>query len=281
MLRESLPRPEDRLALGASLQVSPFCLGMVDGVDTVLAAFDVGVNFFFLSADMHWPLYDPLRRGLEQLLARGGGIRDHIVVAGVSYATQPEFCAAPFTELVDSVRGLERLDVLIAGGSYGYELDRRMPMYRRHREHAFCGARAIGSSFHDRTAAIAPLRDATLDLCLVRYNSGHVGARVDLLPHVSGRRALLYNFKSTLGFVPPARCDELGLDPQMWRPSITDHYRFVLSHPEFDGILCSLTAPSQVDELVAALDDGALDPDEQQHLELLSRLHAGSSELKP
>ena len=68
--------------------------GVRDGTGVSLSA-DHVFNFFFLSADMHWSLYEPLRRGLAALLARGGGIRDDIVVAGVSYVGQPEFCVAP------------------------------------------------------------------------------------------------------------------------------------------------------------------------------------------
>src|SRR5262245_12778537 len=99
--RTALARFNDRLTLGhQGLRVSPFCLGLTCDAATVPAAFDAGVNFFFLTADMHWPLYEPTRRGLADLLARGGGIRDQVVVAAVSYPTQPEFASMPFHELV-------------------------------------------------------------------------------------------------------------------------------------------------------------------------------------
>src|SRR5205823_1724956 len=71
--RLTLPRPTDRLPLGMTgLSVSPFCLGIVESPETIPAAFDAGINLFFLTADLHWPLYEGLRRGLEQLFARGG-----------------------------------------------------------------------------------------------------------------------------------------------------------------------------------------------------------------
>ena len=67
--RQRLPRFTDRLPLGdQGLAVSPFCLGMVREAVTVCAAFDAGINFFFLSTDLHWPLYENARRGLRQLL---------------------------------------------------------------------------------------------------------------------------------------------------------------------------------------------------------------------
>src|SRR6185369_15946426 len=111
----------------------PFCLGMTKSPETISAAFDAGINFFFISADMHWPLYEHTRQGLAELLARGSSVRDGIVVAGVCYPTQPEFCTVPFHELIAAVPGLNRLDVLLAGGAYGGEFERRWPIYRQHR----------------------------------------------------------------------------------------------------------------------------------------------------
>src|ERR1051326_8362214 len=111
-MRDFLPSFADRIALAGGLEVSRYCLGTVEDPAAVLAAFDAGINFFFVSADLHWPRYADLRRGLDQLLARGGGIRDRIVVAAVSYATQPEFCTMPFEELLEETPRLERLDIL-------------------------------------------------------------------------------------------------------------------------------------------------------------------------
>jgi aryl-alcohol dehydrogenase-like predicted oxidoreductase len=81
-------------------------LGAVDSADTISAAFDAGINFFFLSADYHWPVYKESRRGLEQLFARGKKIREQVVVAATSYVTQPEFCGAAFGELIATIVSL-------------------------------------------------------------------------------------------------------------------------------------------------------------------------------
>ena len=97
---------------------------------TVLAAYDAGINFFFLTADMHWPIYETLRRGLELLFARGASVRDSVVVSVVSYVTQPEFCYAPFVEATRAVRGMDRVDLSIIGGAYGGELLVRLREYR-------------------------------------------------------------------------------------------------------------------------------------------------------
>jgi hypothetical protein len=267
--RQDLPMLTDRHVLGTrGLEVSPFCLGIVGAPEVVCAAFDAGINFFFVTADMHWPLYENTRRGLEMLLDRGGSIRDEIVVGVVSYSTQPEFNHAPFEELLGSVRGLQRIDVAIAGGAYANDILGRLPIYQfRHRRQAFLGTRAIGCSFHDRVTGLLLTNHGMVDISFIRYNAGHPGARNDFFPLLAeAPTPLLYNFKSTMGYVPPALLAKLEIASNQWIPRPTDHYRFVLTRPEFDGILCSLGRESMVTELVDALAEGPLSEDEEQYL---------------
>ena len=280
--RTALPRFTDRLVLGdQGLRVSPFCLGMVRSADAVCAAFDAGINFFFLSADMHWPLYEASRRGLERLLSRGRDVRDQIVVAVVSYATQPEFCYAPFQEVLEAVPNLGRIDVPIAGGAYGHEFPARLGVYREHRRTGFAGARAIGASFHDRQAALLACNDNSVDLVLIRYNPDHAGARDDVFPHLASRRsARLFNFKNTRGFVPPGRMAEFGLSgAAYWQPDITDYYRFALSRPEIDGLLVAPGTPAEAAALAAALEKGPLDDEEQTYLMDLAAVASGRAKV--
>ena len=79
-MRKTLPRLTDRIPLGDGLLVSPVCLGAVPSPKVVPAAWEAGINFFFVTADMHWPMYEPLRRGLESLFKKPG-VRDqrHLV----------------------------------------------------------------------------------------------------------------------------------------------------------------------------------------------------------
>jgi hypothetical protein len=280
--RTVLPRLTDRLALGdQGLRVSPFCLGMVRSSDAVCAAFDAGINFFFLSADMHWPLYEASRRGLERLLGRGRGVRDQVVVAAVSYATQPEFCSAPFAEVLEAVPGLGRIDVPIAGGAYANEFPTRLGVYEGHRRTGYMGARAIGASFHDRQAALLACNHNLVDLVLVRYNPDRPGARDDVFPHLAPRRsARLFNFKSTWGFVPPGRMAEFGLGGDAyWQPDVTDYYRFALSRPEIDGLLVAPGTPAEVAALAAALEKGPLDDEEQAYLIDLAAVAGGRAKV--
>jgi hypothetical protein len=275
-----LPKLTDRLALGDGLSVSPFCLGMVDEPSTVSAAYEAGINFFFVSADMHWPLYESTRQGLRTLLRDRPSVRDEIVVASVSYTTQPEFCWYPYQELLDEVRELGHLDVTIAGGAYRHELKTRRRIYEAQRQQKYKGVRAVGVTFHDRMGIVDSATRKVFDILFVRYNPDHVGARAEVFARLPKRRKnLLFNFKSTSGFVRPNRIDELGIDTGFWRPEVTDYYRFALTPAAMDGILCALTKPSHVGALVEALDRGPLDEEEEQYLVDLSDLDAGRAEL--
>ena len=275
--RRAFPRPTDRLTLNRALEVSPMCLGAVTDPRTVSHAFDRGINFFFLTADMHWPLYEGLRRGLQDLLARSPSVRDRIVVAVVAYVTQPEFCHLPFLEALQAVPGLGHIDVTVAGGSYKSDFAARREQFALHRR---MGVRAFGVSFHERRMAAAAFREKLVDIGFVRYNALHPGAEKDFFPHVPARRkALLYNFTSTQGFLRPERYAQLGMTDAYWQPAITDYYRFVLERPEINGLLCAPRTPAEVDGMLEALEAGGLTEEERVYMRDLAELSMGKARL--
>ena len=270
-VRKTLPRLTDRVPLGDGLLVSPICLGSVERPDVVLAAWEAGINFFFITADMHWPLYEPLRRGLTALFKKPGA-RESVVVCSAAYVTQPDFCVMPHEEVIAAVPGLERLDVVTMGGVYPGDFKQRLPIYQRHRASSFVGCKAIGASFHDRKTARKAIDDAAVDLAFVRFNAGHPGAQHDLFPHLpKGRRTRVFNFKTIDGWVPPEELTELGLDPRSWQPHPVDHYRFALSQPALDGVLAALSHPREVRQLADALSAGPLAAADQQYLLTLAK----------
>lgn len=280
--KRDLPRLSDRLPLGSSgLEVSPICIGMVGDPETIPAAFEAGVNFFFVTADMHWPAYEAMRRGLARLLDSDRASRDAIVVAVAAYVTQPVFMWAPFVEVLEEVPILERIDLTVAGGCYRPEYAQRERVLASHRQTAHVGARAVGASFHDRGLAREVVENDNLDIAFVRYNPVHPGARVDLFPHVApratGRRCLLYNFTSTHGHLAGDEYAPLGVPDHCWRPQHTDYYRFALSEPALDGLLCSPSTPREVSDLADALARGPISDDDRQYLLDLGALARGTA----
>lgn len=259
--------------------VSPFCLGAVGHPSVVASAFDAGINFFFLTADAHWPQDEHLRRGLEQLFARGSGIRDRVVVAAASYAVQPTFRHSPFVDVIDHVRGLDRLDVLVAGGVHGDDFARRFKAYEQHRQNAYLGARAVGASFHEPAALAPHAVRGDLDVGFIRHNPILSGARKDLFPRVAERRSRIFGFDSLLGAIGNERLEQLGLEPDHWRPKPRDYHRFALSAPEVDGVLFEAKDSAHVEELAHALEEGPLDDEEQQYLLDLALLATGRATL--
>jgi hypothetical protein len=249
---------------------------MVETPATISAAFDTGINFFFLTADMHWPFYAATRRGLEELFARDRSVRAQVVVAAACYPTQPEFCSLPFIEVIEETRGLEAIDVAVMGGVYAADFTARHRVYVEHRRTRHAGIRAIGATFHERLAAPAAIAHGLVDIAFARYNPAHAGARVDLFPVLTQRpRTPLFNFNSTSGVVTPERLKALGLGRDKWRPAVTDYYRFALTRPEIDGLLCSLKTPGEVAALGRALASGPLDEEEETYLMNLAALDAG------
>jgi aryl-alcohol dehydrogenase-like predicted oxidoreductase len=268
---------KDRLGLGETgLRVSPFCLGMVEQPDMVAAAFRAGINFFFLTADMHWPLYEPLRLGLRALL-RSPRNRAKIVVAVVSYVTQPEFCWAPFEEVLQAMPELGHVDIAVIGGTYPADFLIRHEQYQANRPGAM---RALGATFHDRGAALTAVNHGLLDVAFIRYNSSHPGAETDVFPRLrEGRSAKLFSFKSTSGYVTHERLESLRLPEHNWRPTHTDHYRFALRRTELDGILCGFSESQQLSELRRALTKPPLSEQEAAYLKQLSALDVGAIQL--
>ena len=273
--RQSFPKVTDRIALGKSgLRVSPICLGMTMSPETVVAAYEAGVNFFFVTGDLHWPLYDGIRKGLARLLDGNPSRRDEIVVGVVSYLDNPLFAALQFHEVIGEVRGLERVDLLIAGAVASEQsFYPRVEAMARARAAGQHGSRAIGASFHQRSLALVSEQYDMLDISFIRYNSAHPGARRDLFPYFRpARTSPVFNFKSTMSQVTREMFDTLNLPKTYWIPSVCDYYRFVLTRPEMDGILCSPMTPDEVGQLARALEKGPLSREEEEYMIWLSSL---------
>lgn len=115
---------------------------------------------------------------------------------------------------------------------------------------------------------VAAINGGELDVAFVRHNSAHPGAQRDVFPLLDPtRRTRVLGFTSTEGH---RRAN--GLDPDLWTPDITDHYRFALSRVGLDGLLYSPTEPHHIAELAAAIERGPLSLEEEEHMiELAAR----------
>ena len=208
-------------------------------------------------------------------------MRDDVVVAVASYMTHPELAVRPHFEVVDAVKGLERVDLCVLGAVYEDELTRRVDGHAEQRSGAPPHVGPLGVTCHDRSVVVRAVNEELVDVAFVRYNPVHPGAEEDVFPHVRpDGRCLLYNFKSSLGCLPEERLVELGLAPEDWRPTPLDYFRFALEQPVVDGLLTAVDDERQVQGLEAALARGPLEADERQYLLDLASLDDGSMALE-
>src|SRR5439155_21705368 len=129
-------------------------------------------------------------------------------------------------------------------------------------------------------AALCAIQDHLIDVAFVRYNPAHAGARKDLFPHVQSAvpareaaangkdaRTLLFCFNSTSAYLTSEELKEMGLNEHpSWSPEITDHYRYVLTRPEVNGILMAPETPEELEGIARALARGPLTEDQEDYL---------------
>jgi len=118
--------------------------------------------------------------------------------------------------------------------------------------------RALGASIHDRPWAGRLAEDSILDLLMVRYNAAHPGAEREIFPHLARRRPAVVAYTAT-------SWRKLLRAPRGWKgrvPTAGDCYRFCLSSPHVDLVLCGPGSAAELRENLAALEKGPLDADE-------------------
>ena len=129
--------------------------------------------------------------------------------------------------------------------------------------------KSIGTSIHDRQRAGRLALDSELDLFMIRYNAKHTGAEQDIFPHLAKRNpaVVAYTALAWRQLTRPLQGVEMpswpGID-SFTGPPLTPElcYRFVLTNPHVHLVL---TGPSDRKQLVqnfAALQQGALTPEE-------------------
>jgi aryl-alcohol dehydrogenase-like predicted oxidoreductase len=120
--------------------------------------------------------------------------------------------------------------------------------------------RALGVSIHDRPRAGRLAEDSVLDLFMIRYNAAHPGAEKDIFPHLEKRHPNVVAYTAT-------RWRKLLSAPRGWSgPVMTagDCYRFCLSSPHVDVVLCGPKNAAQLQENLDALEKGPLTDDEEE-----------------
>jgi aryl-alcohol dehydrogenase-like predicted oxidoreductase len=247
------------MADSASLETRPFGdtglrvapLGLAGsfgiGADDVERAFhELGINYFFVTKRMKG-----LSEGVRRLVAAGH--RDDIVIAtGASIPTGGQVRSAWESEARNL--GVDRVEVfhLFWVQFHWYVTGKTWPAMQRLREEGKAGALAI--SCHDRPMARSLCDELDLDVLMCRYNAAHRGAEGDIFDSLPRARPAVVAYTAT-------RWGKL-LEPIDDLPAMSpgECYRFAISHPRVDAVLCGAGSYAELAANAAAVGLGPLDP---------------------
>jgi aryl-alcohol dehydrogenase-like predicted oxidoreductase len=244
--RIRLPRggPEvGRIGLGSSFGVGP---------DALELAFERGINFFYWGS-IRRPGFG---RGVRRLAQRH---RERIAVALQSYARWPAALLRSRFEAGLRRLGLDYADVLILGWHNQRPPQRILDAALELRERG--RARHLLLSGHQRPFFPEMAKEGLFDLFMVRYNAAHRGAEQDVFPLLPGgaKRPGIVAYTATRWgtLLDPRRAP-----PGERAPGAGDCYRFCLSSPAVDLVLCGPASLEHVRQAADALDAGPLDAEE-------------------
>ncbi|RPI27148.1 MAG: aldo/keto reductase [Acidobacteria bacterium] len=253
----------ERVLLGRSgLSVSPLGLagGYGVGKDALLKAFSRGINYWYHGTRRTGGMRDAIRE-----LVRGGR-RDELVVVVQTYARFGWLVERSVGRALRSL-GLDHADVLLLGLFNRTPKDSIMDRVERMREKGMF--RQLAVSAHRRPSFVTYAADPRFSILHIRYNAAHTGAERDIFPHLpAGTRPGTVAYTATrwrgllkAGEMPP------GEKPLRGR----DCYRFVLSNPDFNVCMAGPSNESQLEEALAALEEGPLSPEENERFRRIGR----------
>jgi aryl-alcohol dehydrogenase-like predicted oxidoreductase len=256
------PFPE-RVVLGRTgLRVGPLGVAGGYGVDarSLIKAFDRGVNYFYHST--------PRRPGMTQAIRElvAAGRRDQLVIVLQSYTRWPWYLERGLRQGLARL-GTDHADVLLLGWYNHAPGKGLLEKALRLRDQGMF--RFLALSGHRRPSFVGYAADPRLSVFHMRYNAAHTGAETEVFPFLpkDGRPGIVcYTATAWRKLLNPARMPP-GEAPLRAR----DCYRFVLTNPNFNVCLCGPSNAAQMDEALAALDAGPLDPQEEERIRRIGR----------
>jgi aryl-alcohol dehydrogenase-like predicted oxidoreductase len=232
-----------RLGLSFSFGIDP---------DGVAAAIDRGMNYFFWTSIGTGRVLPVVREALER-------DRERFVLCSGSSLTYIKGSVRRAAEKWLRAFNTDYLDVfqIYWLGKMAFWTDGIRAELVKLKEQG--KVRALAVSVHDRPWAARLADDSPLDLLMLRYNAAHPGAEVDVFPHLARRKPAVVAYTAT-------SWRKLLRPPRGWDgPAMTagDCYRFCLSSPHVDVVLCGPKNRAQLEQNLGALEQGPLSPDEE------------------
>ncbi|MCE2461599.1 MAG: hypothetical protein J4F38_12585 [Pseudomonadales bacterium] len=194
--------------------------------------------------------------------------RDDMIITIQSYSPDPSTIEGEVEEALKAAR-VDRFDFLLLGNRATVPADAFVEVFERLRDRDI--VRFMSLSSHNRPMLPQLLDlyargESPYELLMLRYNGVHRGAEKDVFPFVpeSGPKPTIMTYTATRWghLVDPDKMPD-GEAPV----SARDCYRYSLSHPAIDMVLCGPANAVQMDEAIAAMERGPLEPDERERIE--------------
>jgi aryl-alcohol dehydrogenase-like predicted oxidoreductase len=252
-----------RVTLGRSrLEVGPLGVsgGYGIGAGAVLRAFDRGVNYLY-----HGSRRSPgMANAIRELIAAGH--RSELIIVLQSYSRSPALMERSLNRGLRQL-GIDTTDVLLLGWYNGPPSERVLERAERMRENGMF--RHLAVSGHRRRVFPGHAADQRFSILHIRYNAAHTGAETDIFPQLprEGRPGVVAYTATSWGALLRPRRMPPGEAPLRGR----DCYRFVLSNPDFNVCMTGPKDDMQMDEALAALDEGPLLPEEDARIRRIGR----------
>lgn len=253
-----MPAFPECITLGRTgLAVGPLAVSGGYGVDekSLLRAFERGVNYWYHGSRT----LKGMTNAVRTLVAAGK--RDQLVIVLQCYLSWPWYIERT---LVKELRllGIDHCDVLLLGWYNTLPPPRVLERTERLRDKGLFRHLAVSS--HRRPTFVELAKDARYGILHIRYNAAHTGAERDVFPNLAsdGRPGIVAYTATRWGSLLNAKSAPPGQPPLRGR----DAYRFVLSNPDFNVCVTGPRNAAEMDEALAALDEGPLSPAEDQRI---------------
>ncbi len=193
--------------------------------------------------------------------------RDELILTIQSYSNDPTTIEGEVEEAL-SAAGLESFDFLLLGNRNEVPGDGYVEVFERLRQRG--KVRFMSLSSHNRPMLPKLLKAYTdgtspYELLMLRYNGVHRGAEKDVFPYVpetGGPFICTYTATRWGHLLDPEK-----MPPGEKPPSARDCYRYSLSQPAIDMVLCGPANAEQMDLAIEALERGPLAADERERIE--------------
>ena len=194
--------------------------------------------------------------------------RDDMIITIQSYSPDAGTIESEVEEALKA-SGVDRFDFLLLGNRAAVPSDAFVDVFERLRDRDI--VRFMSLSSHNRPMLPQLLDlysrgESPYELLMLRYNGVHRGAEKDVFPFVpeSGPKPTIMTYTATRWghLVDPSKMPD-GEQPV----SARDCYRYSMSHPAVDMVLCGPANAAQMDEAIAAMERGPLEPDERERIE--------------